>query len=271
MPIQNRLATYFEFDALRTNWRTEILAGCTTFLTMAYIIFVNPAILADAGIPVGAATASTCIAAAFGSILMGAYARYPIALAPGMGLNAYFAYTVVKGMGISWQVALGAVFFSGVAFLLLTLFGVRQLIVTALPAELYAAVAAGIGLFIAFIGLKNAGLVVASPATYVTMGTLTQPGTALAVGGLVLMAALMARGVRSAILIGIAVTTAVALLSGQTKLSGGMQDFTAISATLFQLDIAGTAKLGLLEIVFVFLFVDMFDNLGTLVGVGKKA
>jgi len=153
MAILERLETYFEFKTLNTNWRTEILAGATTFITMAYILFVNPSILAETGMPFGAVTAATCLSAAFGSILMGAYARYPIALAPGMGLNAYFTYVVVKGMGVKWEVALGAVFLSGVAFLLLTLTGLRQKIVEAMPPELYSAVAVGIGLFIAFIGL----------------------------------------------------------------------------------------------------------------------
>ena len=165
MQIGQRLAAYFEFERLKTNWRTEILAGFTTFLTMAYIIFVNPAILKDAGIPVPAATIATCFSAAFGSLLMGAVARYPIALAPGLGLNAYFTYAVVKGMGVSWQVALGAVFLSGLAFLLLTVLGLRQMILNALPTDLYAGGAAGIGVFIAFIGLKKAGIVVGKPAT----------------------------------------------------------------------------------------------------------
>src|SRR6202046_2786945 len=160
-----RLETYFEFEHLGTNWRTEILAGLTTFLTMAYIVVVNPAILAQSGMPLPAVTAATCLSAAFGSILMGVVARYPIALAPGMGLNAYFTYTVCLRMGIPWQTALGAVFLSGVVFLLLTAFGIRQLILRAIPQELYAAVACGIGLFIAFIGLTKAGLVVKSPRT----------------------------------------------------------------------------------------------------------
>src|SRR5712672_4365645 len=155
--VKAHLEKYFQFRELRTNWRTEILAGCTTFVTMAYIIFVNPAILHETGMPLTAVIAATCLCAAFGIIPMGLFARYPIALAPGMGLNAYFTYTVVKGMGVSWQVALGAVFISGVAFLLLTAVGVRQLIVSAIPAELYAAVAVGIGLFIALIGFRNSG------------------------------------------------------------------------------------------------------------------
>src|ERR1700683_3487482 len=156
--MRQRLERYFEFDRLGTNWRTEGLAGATTFVTMAYIIFVNPSILRETGMPVKAVVAATCFCAAFGSILMGAFARYPIAMAPGMGLNAYFAYTVVKGMGVPWQTALGAVFLYGLAFLILPLAGLRQLIVRAIPHELYAAVAVGIGLFIAFVGLRNAGL-----------------------------------------------------------------------------------------------------------------
>src|ERR1700738_187394 len=162
--MKSRLEHYFQFHELGTNWRPEFVAGCTTFVTMAYIIFVNPAILHETGMPLTAVIAATCLCAAFGSVLMGVFARYPIALAPGMGLNAYFTYTVVKGMGVPWQTALGAVFLSGVAFLVLTAAGVRQMIVCAIPAELYSAVAAGVGLFIAFIGLKNAGIIVADPA-----------------------------------------------------------------------------------------------------------
>src|SRR6185295_9905458 len=166
------LERYFEFQRLNTNWKTEILAGITTFVTMAYIVFVNPSILKDAGMPVAAVFAATCLSAAFGTILMGAFARYPIALAPGMGLNAYFTYTVVKGMGVAWQTALGAVFISGVVFFLLTLLGLRQLIIAAIPVELYAAVAAGVGLFIAFIGFRNSGIIVPIAATTVTLGNL---------------------------------------------------------------------------------------------------
>ena len=178
------LERYFEFHRLGTNWRTEVLAGVTTFLTMAYIVVVNPSILSQTGMPLAAVTAATCLSAAFGSILMGIIARYPIALAPGMGLNAYFTYTVCIRMHIHWQTALGAVFLSGVVFLLLTAFGIRQLILKAIPQELYAAVACGIGLFIAFIGFKNAGLVVADPETFVRMGNVKDPTTALALLGL---------------------------------------------------------------------------------------
>src|SRR5260370_15721687 len=200
--MRARLERYFEFDRLGTNWRTEGLAGATTFVTMAYIIFVNPSILHEAGMPFKAVVAATCFCAAFGSIAMGAFARYPIALAPGMGLNAYFTYTVVKGMGVPWETALGAVFLSGIAFLVLTLLGIRQLIFEAIPQELYAAVAAGIGLFIALIGLRNANIIVASPATLVTIGNLRDRNTLVAIAGLLIIAALLAWRVQAAMLIG---------------------------------------------------------------------
>src|SRR3954462_9170151 len=202
-PMLKKLESYFEFTRLGTNWRTEILAGVTTFLTMAYIVLVNPAILADAGVPLPAVTAATCLSAAFGSILMGVVARYPIALAPGMGLNAYFTYTVCIKMHIPWQTALGAVFISGVIFLALTGAGIRQMILRAIPHELYAAVASGIGLFIAFIGFQHAGLVVRDPNTLVGMGNIRNPTAALALSGLILMVAVEVKKVRGSILIGV--------------------------------------------------------------------
>ena len=266
-----RLERYFEFTHLGTNWRTEILAGVTTFLTMAYIVLVNPAILAAAGIPLPAVTAATCLSAAFGSILMGIVARYPIALAPGMGLNAYFTYTVCLKMHIPWQTALGAVFLSGIIFLALTAAGIRQMILRSIPHELYAAVASGIGLFIAFIGFRNAGLIVSDPATLVGMGNIRNPTTALALFGLILMVALEIKKVRGSILIGVLVTTAIAWALGDvhwTPMGGGIH---ALAATALQLDIRGALSKGLLEIIFVFFFVDLFDNLGTLVAVTKRA
>jgi AGZA family xanthine/uracil permease-like MFS transporter len=269
--MKTRLERYFEFDRLATNWRTEILAGFTTFITMAYIVFVNPGILQETGMPFQAVVAATCLSAAIGSILMGVLARYPIALAPGMGLNAYFTYTVCKGMGVPWQTALGAVFISGVVFLILTLVGVRQLIVKAIPADLYGAVAVGIGLFIALIGLKNAGLVVAHPATLLTLGDLHQPSTLLAIFGLLLTSALLAWKVRAAMLIGVLSTTALGALIGQVQWNPKFYSLSEITATAFRLDIVGALRIGALEIIFVFLFVDMFDNLGTLVAVAKKA
>jgi AGZA family xanthine/uracil permease-like MFS transporter len=222
-------------------------------------------------LPYQAVVAATCLVAGLGSILMGAFARYPIALAPGMGLNAYFAYTVVQGMHIPWQVALGAVFLSGVTFLLLTAVGIRRMIVSAIPTELYAAVAAGIGLFIAFIGLRNSGIIGGNPATLVTLGNLRNPNTLLSIFGLVLIAGLLARGVRAAMLIGILTTTAAGAMCGLIRWNPAWYSWTDITATAFQLDIAGALHTGALEIVFVFLFVDLFDNVGTLVGVGKKA
>jgi adenine/guanine/hypoxanthine permease len=271
MELLPRLEAYFEFARLGTNWRTEFLAGSTTFITMAYIVFVNPAILHDAGMPLGAATIATCLSAAIGCLLMGAYARYPIAMAPGMGLNAYFAYVVVKGMGVAWQTALGAVFLSGVLFFLLTLAGVRQWIVAAIPRELFAAVSAGVGLFIAFIGLRNAGIVVDNPATTVAMGHLAAPGPALALFGLMLISLLQAWGVRAAMLIGIAVTSLAALWTGAAQWKPAPYEWSAIGATAFQLDIGAALSLGVFEVIFVFFFVDLFDNVGTLVAVTKKA
>jgi len=260
-----------------TTVRTEVLAGVTTFLTMAYIVLVNPSILGAAGMPIAAVAAATCLAAAFASILMGLVANVPLALAPGMGLNAYFSFTVVQGMGVPWPVALGCVLISGIVFLALTLVGVRQMIVAAIPAHLFAAVAGGIGLFIGFIGLRNAGIVVSSQATAVALGDLRQPGPLLALFGLLLIAVLSAWRVKGAMLIGIVATTLVAWLFGQVKVSPEPYNLTAIADTAFKLDLAGvlgfggSKGLGLFEILFVFLFVDLFDNVGTLVAVTKRA
>jgi adenine/guanine/hypoxanthine permease len=271
MPLVERAERYFEFAALGTNWKTELLAGVTTFMTMAYIIFVNPSILHEAGMPAAGVTAATCLAAALGSVLMGAFARYPIALAPGMGLNAYFTYSVVKGMGVDWHVALGAVFLSGVAFLLLTAAGVRQMIVNAIPHELYSAVAAGVGLFIALIGFRNAGIIVASPATIVAMGDLHSSSTLLALFGLLVMAVLLCAGWKAAILIGVLATWGLAAVTGTVDWHPQPYSVRDITSTAMQLDIRGALRLGAVEIIFAFLFVDLFDNVGTLLAVGKKA
>ncbi|MGA2086340.1 MAG: NCS2 family permease [Terracidiphilus sp.] len=265
------LETYFEFTRLKTSWRTEILAGVTTFLTMAYIVLVNPAILSAAGMPLAAVTAATCLSAGFASIMMGVVARYPIALAPGMGLNAYFAYTVCIRMHIPWQTALGAVFLSGLLFLAITAAGIRQMILRAIPHELYAAVAGGIGLFIAFIGFQNAGLVVGDANTLVGLGSIRNPTVALALLGLILMAALEAKKVRGAILIGVLSITGLAWALGLAHWTPAAGGFSSLAATAFQLDIRGALNKGLLEIVFIFFFVDLFDNLGTLVAVTKHA
>lgn len=267
----------FDLTARGTTVRTEVIAGATTFLTMAYIVLVNPAILGQAGMPVAAVAAATCFAAAFASILMGFSANVPLALAPGMGLNAYFSFTVVQQMGIPWPVALGCVFISGVAFLLLTWAGVRQMIVAAIPPHLFAAVAGGIGLFIGFIGLKNAGIVVSSNATSVALGNLRAPGPMLALFGLLVIAGLSIWRVRGATLIGIVATTIVGWVLGQVTMNPAPYTLSALTETAFKLDLAsviglgGSHGLGLFEILFVFLFVDLFDNIGTLVAVTKRA
>ena len=238
---------------------------------MAYIVLVNPSILSATGMPLGAVTAATCLSAAFGSILMGVVARYPIALAPGMGLNAYFTYAVCLKLHIPWQTGLGAVFLSGAIFLAITATGIRQMILHAIPHELYAAVASGIGLFIAFIGFRNAGLVVGDPETLVTLGNIRNPTTALALFGLILMVALEVKKVRGTILIGVLATTALAWALGLAHWTPAAGGFHALAATAFKLDIRGALSKGLLEIVFIFFFVDLFDNLGTLVAVTKRA
>jgi len=267
----------FDLAARGTTVRTEVLAGATTFLTMAYIVLVNPAILGMAGMPVAAVAVGTCLAAAFASILMGFVANVPLALAPGMGLNAYFSFTVVQQMGVPWPVALGCVFVSGIIFLLLTAVGVRQMILAAIPPKLFAATAGGIGLFIGFIGLKNAGIVVSNPATFVTLGDLKQPGAALAILGLLLIAGLSIWQVRGAVLIGIVATTLIGWAFGALSFAPQPYDLGAIGQTAFKLDLAGvfglsgSHGLGVFEILFVFLFVDLFDNIGTLVAVTKRA
>ncbi|PIB94236.1 NCS2 family permease [Caulobacter sp. FWC2] len=271
------LERQFGLSAQGTSVRTEVLAGFTTFLTMAYIVIVNPAILGQTGMPIAAVAAATCLAAGFGSILMGLIANYPIALAPGMGLNAYFTFTVVKGMGLPWETALGCVFLSGVAFLILTVAGIRQLIVGAIPRPLFSAVAAGVGLFIAFIGLKEAGIIVANPATTVALGDLTQPTAVLAILGLAVMGGLMVWRVKGAILIGILVAAAAGWALGLAKVVPGESGLAALTATAFKLDVPaalhlnGGAGMAIAEVIFVFLFVDLFDNVGTLVAVTKKA
>jgi AGZA family xanthine/uracil permease-like MFS transporter len=271
MTLRQRLEDHFQFATHGATWRVETLAGLTTFITMAYIIFVNPAILSQTGMPLAAVTTSTCLCAGIGSILMGALANYPLALAPGMGLNAYFTYTVVKGMGIPWQTALGAVFLSGIIFLLLTLGGIRQKLVAAIPYQLHAAVAGGIGLFIAFIGLNNSGLIVSSPATIVTLGNLHNHSTQLAIFGVLLIAILSAYRIRAAMLIGVLVTLALGVLCHQVQWHHSTFNPMAIRDTAFHLDIRGALRMNALEIIFVFLFVDLFDNIGTLVAVTERA
>ena len=269
--VQARLEQHFRFTQHQTTWRTEMLAGLTTFVTMAYIIFVNPAILHETGMPLAAVTISTCLCAGFGSILMGALANYPLALAPGMGLNAYFTYSVVLGMHVPWQTALGAVFLSGCVFLLLTFTGLRQRLVAAIPHELHAAVAGGIGLFIAFIGLRNSGIIVSSPATVVTLGNLHSAPVLLAVFGILLIAILQAFRVKAAMLLGVLGTMLAGIVCRQVHWAPTAVDLPSLSTIAFKLDVPGALHIGAFEIIFVFLFVDLFDNIGTLVAVTERA
>ena len=267
---------YFKVREKGSSVRTELLAGLTTFIAMAYILFVNPNILADAGIPKDAAIASTIWIAALASLAMGVFANYPVALAPGMGLNAFFAYYVCGVLGLHWTVALGAVFFSGVLFLILTVGGIRQAIINAVPRDLKLAISVGIGLFIAFIGLKGTGLIVENSATYVALGHVTAPTTLLSLFGLLFTAALMARNIHGAILIGIFVTTILAMAFGMTPAPQGFGDIISTSlphmgATFGQLDLVGAWNYGLVSIIFTFTVVELFDNMGTLIGLTTKA
>ena len=267
---------YFKIREKGSTVRTEVLAGMTTFIAMAYILFVNPNILADAGIPKDAAIASTIWIATLASMAMGVFANYPVALAPGMGLNAFFAYYVCGVLGLHWTVALGAVFFSGVLFLILTVGGIRQAIINAVPRDLKLAISVGIGLFIAFIGLKGTGLIVENSATYVSLGHVTAPTTLLSLFGLLFTAALMARNVHGSILIGIFVTTILAMVLGMTPAPQGIGDIISTSLphmgeTFGQLDLAGAWNYGLVSIIFTFTVVELFDNMGTLIGLTTKA
>ena len=265
------LETLFKLKENNTNLRTELIAGLTTFLTMAYIIFVNPAILADAGMDRGAVFVATCLAAAIGCFIMGLVANYPIAQAPGMGLNAFFTYTVVLGMGHTWQVALAAVFISGLLFILLSIFKIREWIINSIPMALRTGISAGIGLFLALIALKNAGIVVDNPATLVSMGDVTQLAPILAAVGFFITIALVDRGFKAAVMIGIISVTALGLIFGDVQYAGIMSMPPSLAPTFLQLDFSGALDVGLISVIFAFLFVDLFDTAGTLVGVSQKA
>jgi adenine/guanine/hypoxanthine permease len=264
------LEQIFKLSENKTNARTEIVAGITTFLTMAYIIFVNPSILGAAKMPFGAVFAATCVAAAIGCFLMAFLANYPIALAPGMGLNAYFAFTVVGGMGYSWQVALGCVFISGIIFFIISVLPIREWIVNAIPKSLKMAIAAGIGLFLALIALKNAGIVVGDKATLVTHGKLTSFPVVMAALGFALIVALEYRRIMGGIIIGILAVTVVAIAAGQQKFEGIFDVPPSIAPVFLQMDLAGALQVGLVTVVFAFLFVDLFDNTGTLIALAHR-
>jgi adenine/guanine/hypoxanthine permease len=264
------LERIFHLRENHTTVRRELLGGLTTFMTMAYVVVVNPRILSEAGIPIDGVLFATCVSAAIATLIMGIWANYPIALAPGMSLNAYFTYSIVIGRGVPWQTALGVVFFSGALFLLLTLTNIREQIVNGIPDCLKHGTAAGIGLFIAFIGLRNAQVIVANPATFVGLGKISNPQVLLAAGGLIVIAILMARRVGGAILLGIVVIALAGIPLGLAHWPDHLFSLPHPGGTLLKLDFRSAFKIGLGELIFVFFFVDLFDNVGTLVGVCEQ-
>lgn len=251
--------------------RTELLAGCTTFVTMAYIIFVNPQVMAAAGMDQGASFVATCLASALACLFMGLYANWPVGLAPGMGMNAFFTYTVVGNLGYSWQVGLGAVFLSSVLFVIISVTRLRRWMLDSIPVNLRLAMGCGVGLFIGFIGLQNGGIVVSSPATLLALGDLTRPEPMLAAFGFLVIAGLGVRGVPGAILLGILAVTGAGLLAGLVSWQGLVSMPPDMAATLLQLDIAGALDVGMISVVAAFLFVNLFDTTGTLMGVAHRA
>ncbi|GIU30248.1 adenine permease [Shewanella hafniensis] len=264
------LEKLFKLKQNQTSLKQEAVAGLTTFMTMAYIIFVNPMMLADAGMDHGAVFVATCLAAAVGCLVMGLMANYPIALAPGMGLNAFFTYTVVGEMGYSWETALGAVFLSGICFLILSLVRIREWIVNSIPMSLRIGIAAGIGLFLALIGLKSAGIVVASPATLVTLGDITAFPAVMAVLGFFLIIAMVQRGMKSAVILSILIITALGLMFGDVQYQGIVSMPPSIMPTFLKMDLSQVFEVTMLSVVFAFLFVDLFDTSGTLVAVAQR-
>ena len=264
------LERVFHLTENKTTVRRELLAGLTTFMTMAYVVVVNPRILTEGGMPVEGVLFATCISAALATLVMGLWANYPIALAPGMSLNAYFTYSIVIGRGVPWQTALGVVFLSGLLFLLLTLTNVREHIVNGIPDCLKHGTAAGIGLFIAFVGLRNAKIIVANPATFVAFGKTSDPQVLLAAAGVILIAILMIRRVGSAILLGIVAIALAGIPLGLDHWPAQLFSWPHPAGTFLKLDLRSAARLGLGELIFVFFFVDLFDNVGTLVGVCEQ-
>lgn len=269
--VKDFLTRFFRLEEHATTIRTEVLAGLTTFLTMAYILIVNPLILGDAGMDMGAVFTATAVASAIATFVMAFAARLPIALAPGMGLNAFFAYTVVIGMGFSWQMALAAVFIEGIIFVILSSLNVREAIVDSIPLNVKKAVSVGIGLFIAFIGLMNAGIVVSNEATLVSLGDMTSATAILAMVGLFIIGALLTLKVRGALLIGILSATVIGFPLGLTQLPSGDWLPPSLAPTFGQFDFTQLFSMDMLIVLFTFLFVDIFDTAGTLVGVTTKA
>lgn len=264
---------FFQFEQLGTNFRTEFTAGLTTFLAMAYILFVNPDILSAAGMDQGAVFTATAIAAAIGTLLMGLLAKYPIALAPGMGLNAFFAFSVVIGMDIPWETALAGVLASGLIFIVLTLTGLRELVINAIPAELKKAVGAGIGLFIAFVGLQNAGIVVNDDSTLLAIGDVTSPAVLLAIFGLVISVILLAMRIKAGIFYGMVITAIVGLIFGLAEFNGIVGSVPSLAPTFGEAftHFGDIFTIQMLVVILTFLFVDFFDTAGTLVAVSSQA
>lgn len=267
----NAIERYFGINGENTTIKTEVLAGVTTFLTMAYIIFVNPNVLADAGMDKGAVFVATCLAAAIGCFIMGIYARLPVALAPGMGLNAFFTYGVVLGMGYAWQTALGAVFLSGCIFILLSLFKIREIIINSIPDSIKQGVVAGIGAFLAFISLQTAGVIVNNDATLVGLGDMTTFSPAMAALGFIVIVGLSHKKVPGAVTIGILLVALISLITGNTQFTGIISAPPPIAPTLMQLDIAGAFDVAMISVIFAFLFVDLFDTAGTLIATTSQA
>jgi AGZA family xanthine/uracil permease-like MFS transporter len=265
------LERLFKLREHGTNVPTELLGGVTTFVTMAYIIFVNPSILGDAGMPQDAVFVATCLAAAIGSLVMAFYANYPIGMAPGMGLNAYFAYVVVLNMGYTWQTALGAVFVAGILFFIVTAIGLREMIIRAIPNGLRVGITAGIGMFLAIIAVKNAGIITASPATLVTLGDMSNPHAILAVIGFAIIAALTVLQVRAALLIGILVVTVLSFFFADNTFNGIVSLPPSIAPTFLALDLSNIFSASFAHVVMVFFLVALFDATGTLMGVAQQA
>lgn len=265
------LDRFFKIKESGSSVRTEVLAGLTTFLAMSYILVVNPSILKDAGMDFGAVFVATCISSAFACMMMGLLANYPIALAPGMGLNAYFTYTVVKGMGISWQVALGAVFVSGIVFIILSLFKVREAIVNSLPNSLKYSIGGGIGLFLALVALKSAEVVVSNPTTLVSLGDIHSPQVLLTIVGFCFIVTLEHFRIRGGIIIGILAITAIASVAGLNEFKGIFAPVPSLAPTFLQLDFHDLFSMSLVSVIFVFFFVDLFDSTGVLIGVAGRA
>ena len=267
----NAIERYFGINGENTTIKTEVLAGVTTFLTMAYIIFVNPNVLADAGMDKGAVFVATCLAAAIGCFIMGFYARLPVAQDPGMGLNAFFTYGVVLGMGYSWQTALGAVFLSGCIFVLLSLFKIREIIINSIPDSIKQGVVAGIGAFLAFISMQTAGVIVNNDATLVGLGDMTAFAPAMAALGFIIIVGLSHKKIPGAVTIGILLVALISLITGNTQFSGIISAPPSIAPTFMQLDIAGAFDVAMISVIFAFLFVDLFDTAGTLIATTSQA